>query len=77
VADRDHLFVRVNADGSIRELTADEREYLNTDFNGADGARPYIKRHYEQRDGWGSIAGFLYRDRVPPGIIIQTAENLK
>jgi hypothetical protein len=36
-------YVHVEEDGSARELEPDELEYLATAFDGADGARPYIK----------------------------------
>ena len=46
----------VEVDGTARELHADERAYLETDFEGGDGARPYVKSKYEQRDGSGGPA---------------------
>ncbi len=58
-------FVYVNQDGSARELSANERAYLSTDFAGADGGRPYIKSNYDERDGWGSLSGFLERRSLP------------
>lgn len=64
-------FVYVNQDGSVRELSPDEREYLSLDFHGADGGRPYIKRAYESRDGWGSVSGFLPRKAVPGGVPVE------
>lgn len=63
-------FVYVNKDGSVRELTWDEREYLETPFHGADSGRPYIKTTYEQLDGLGCISGFCYRTSVPGQIDI-------
>lgn len=63
-------FVYINQDGSARELTASEREYLDTDFQGADGGRPYVKSSYESKDGWGSISGFIERRKVPAKIQI-------
>ena len=41
-------FVYVEEDGSARELSAEERDYLNTEFQGADGGRPYIKCWYRE-----------------------------
>lgn len=64
-------FVYVNQDGSVRELSPDEREYLSKDFHPADGARPYIKSSYESEDGWGSVSGFLPRKRVPGRIAVE------
>ena len=48
-------YVYVLANGTARELHADERQYLETEFQGGDGAMPYIKASYEARDGWGEI----------------------
>jgi hypothetical protein len=70
-------FVRVNPDGSIRELTQDEKDYLNTDFHGTDGARPYVKSRYDDRDGWGSIGGFLDRERVPQNIEVMPTPSTR
>jgi hypothetical protein len=63
--DNPEQFVYVNQDGSVRELSRDEREYLAQDFHPGDGGRPYIKTSFESQDGWGSISGFLPRNRVP------------
>ncbi len=62
----DH-FVRIDASGAVHELTQDERDYLNTRFHGADGARPYIKDRYWERTPDGKLHGFLLRKRVPRG----------
>jgi hypothetical protein len=58
-------FVYINQDGSAREVSPEERDYLSQEFHGSDGGRPYIKSSYESRDGWGSRSGFLERRRVP------------
>ena len=63
-------FVYVNQDGTVRELSPAERRYLSTTFDGADGARPYVKSAYRSRDGWGSISGYVERRRVPRRIVI-------
>ncbi len=63
-------FVYVNQDGSARELTDREREYLETDFEVGDGNRPYVKSTYKTRDGWGSISGYVDRRKVPPAVLI-------
>lgn len=73
-AQRDpYPYLFVNADGSARELHPNERKLLETPFQGADGARPYAKRSYSQKDGWGEITGFLKRSKLPPGIPIGAA----
>ena len=64
-------FVYVNQDGSVRELSLDEREYLSSKFSPGDSARPYIKSSYKSKDGWGSISGFLPRTRVPRHIALE------
>ena len=64
-------YVYVNQDGTVRELSEMERDYLSEDFSGGDGGRPYIKWAYTDVDGWGSLSGFLARDKVPAGIAVQ------
>lgn len=64
-------FVYVNQDGTARELSSDERDYLSTDFLPNDGARPYIKRSYAALDGWGSMSGFLRRRKLPPSVAVK------
>jgi hypothetical protein len=66
-------YIHVNADGTARELHASEREYLETEFHPGDGAAPYIKSTYEQRNGWGDLAGYLKRSRLPHGMQIHDA----
>lgn len=68
-------YVYVNDDGSARELTLSEQEYLNTKFYGADGGRPYIKLHYGSRTPNGWLRGFLKRRRLPPKIFIDPAPH--
>jgi hypothetical protein len=63
--DREHRFVYIDEKGASRELTPDERDYLNTKFHGADGARPYIKSRYRERNGHGNLSGFLRRRHLP------------
>jgi len=58
-------FVWVEDDGSVRDLTADEHKYLNTEFHPGDGARPYVKSSYESKTPDGRIGGFLLRRRLP------------
>jgi hypothetical protein len=66
-------FVFVEDDGSVRELHAAERLYLETPFEGADGARPYVKARFDSRDGWDSIAGFCERSLIPHDLPIAAA----
>ncbi len=64
-------YVYVTAPGFFRELTADEREYLQTPFHPADGARPYVKNRYEDLTPDGRIIGFLRRDKLPLTVRLQ------
>ncbi len=68
-----YAFVYVEADGTARELHTGERAYLETDFAGADGAQPYIKSTYEQRNGWGELSGYLRRSKLAAGASIRPA----
>ena len=58
-------YVHVNPDGTFRELSDAERDYLETPFHPFDGARPYVKSAYSDRDGWGSIEGPCLRSALP------------
>ncbi len=64
-------FVWVNDDGSVRELDAEERSYLNTEFHPTDGARPYFKSKYETKTPDGRMSGFLNRDNVPKRLSVR------
>ena len=64
-------YVYVNQDGSVRELSNDERQCLAQRFEPSDGNRPYTKASYEAQDGWGSISGFLPRNKLPPHIAVE------
>jgi len=63
-------YVYVNLDGTVRELHPKEREYLETPFHPFDGARPYVKQKYEEKNGWGEIKGFCPRSAIPSHLII-------
>ena len=67
--------VWINADGSAREITDAEKKYVDTQFSPFDGARPYIKSHYEERNGWGELSGYLERNKVPEGTAINPAST--
>lgn len=64
-------FVWVNDDGTVRELTAEEREYLETEFQSQDPARPYFKETYSELTPLGKLRGFLARDNVPAGMKVR------
>ncbi len=66
-------FVYVENDGTVRELDKEEIDYLQTEFEPSDGARPYIKSSYDQLTPDKKILGFLRRSEVPKEIeIIKT-----
>src|SRR5262245_48947107 len=69
------VLVHINDDGSARALTDAEKEYVDTGFAPSDGARPYIKSHYWQRNGWGELRGFLERKELPIGTPIGPAPS--
>ena len=54
-------FVYMSDDGTTRELSRDEAEYLATAFDPADGGRPYIKASATSRTPDGRLRGFLRR----------------
>lgn len=66
-------FVYVEDDGSARELTATELDYLNTEFRGADGARPYIKYRYSSITPDHRLGGFLLRKKLPIRIDVKAS----
>ena len=66
-------YVFVNDDGTVRELHESERTYLETPFYPTDGARPYIKTSYDQKDGWGGMEGFCPRSVIPSNFDILDA----
>ena len=66
-------YVYVDADGTARELHAGERAYLETEFKGGDGAMPYIKDSYDERNGWGELNGYLPRAALPTGTPVGNA----
>lgn len=65
--------VWIDDDGSARELTDAEKIYVDKDFSPFDGARPYIKPRYEQRNALGELRGFLQRQQLPAGTPVRPA----
>jgi hypothetical protein len=66
-------YIYVNDDGTARELHAAERQYLESIFPSSDGSRPYVKRMFYARDGWGSIQGFCRRSKLPRDLLVAPA----
>ena len=65
--------VYVENDATVRELTEADKKYVDTAFLPFDGARPYVKESYDQRNGWGELRGYLPRNQVPAGTPINPA----
>lgn len=59
--------VYVEKNGAVRELTAKEREYLETPFSIDDGGRPYLMSRYQPRAWWRFRRdwGFCPRHLIP------------
>ena len=64
------VLVKVEFDGTVRELTEEEKEAVDTPFHPFDGNRPYIKSSYGEKNGWGRLNGYLLRKDVPQGMTI-------
>ena len=64
-------YVYIEEDGSARELSQDERDYLQEEFEPGDGARPYIKGNYEERTPDNRMSGFLLRRQLPENIVVR------
>ena len=47
------VLVRIAEDGSVWELTDAEKKYVDTEFSPFNGAQPYIKSDYNQRNAFG------------------------
>ena len=62
----------VEEDGTVRELQQQEINYLNAPFDYHDGARPRIKKRYDEKNAEGKITGYILRSRVPKNIKIIT-----
>jgi len=63
-------YVYVNNRGRVRDLCAEEREYLSQVFDPFDGARPYILSRYKKVDANEYAHGFIERRLLPPEIEI-------
>jgi hypothetical protein len=66
-------FVYVNSDGSVRELHAKEKTYLETPFEPFDGGRPYVKHKYDGKNGWGDTKGYCARSAIPTNLTVIAA----
>jgi hypothetical protein len=64
------VLVKVEFDGTVRELSEEEKKVVDTPFHPADGNRPYVKSSYDEKNGWGRLNGYLLRKDVPEGVTI-------
>ena len=64
-------YVWVDEEGGVRELSSQEKEFLETPFSPGDGGAPSTKSHYQQKNGWGNLRGFCQRSKIPEGVEIQ------
>jgi hypothetical protein len=58
-------YVYVDDDGSVRELTTAEEEFLSTAVFPSGEVDRFIKSKYESTTAEGRMAGYLQRRRVP------------
>lgn len=65
-------YVYVAEDGTVHELDAADRAYLEEEFHPGDGARPYTKESYTSKDGRGRREGFCRRGCIPHTVPIVT-----
>ncbi|HMK17423.1 MAG TPA: hypothetical protein VK492_04435 [Chitinophagaceae bacterium] len=56
-------YIYIEKDGSYRELSKSECEYLEMKFHPNDGTRPYVKSRYTEKTPDGDISGFLSRKK--------------
>ncbi len=61
-------YVFVAEDGTIRELTPDERELLQTPAIPPSGPYAQLKSRYDERTATGDFAGFCLRSAIPSQI---------
>lgn len=54
-------YIYMEEDGSFRELTDDEKTYLEEKFHPADGGRPYVKFRKAEKTSDGKNSGFIKR----------------
>ena len=61
-------YVYLEDDGTYRELTNEERQYLEEKFDPCDGNRPYVKHRLYAKTADGRLSGFLKRSKLPKGL---------
>ena len=70
-----YLYVYVNSDGSVREVTTLEKIHLQIKFPFGDGAAPYIKSSYSEKNNGGDLRGYCLRNAIPNNISITHIEE--
>ena len=63
-------YVLVADDGSYCELEIEDKEYLQQEFSGGDGARPYVKSRYWSKTPDGKLGGYLNRKKLPKSLVV-------
>jgi len=61
-------FVYVEDSGAYRELSIEDKQYLEEKFDPIDGNRPYVKNRYSSKTPNGKMRGFLKRNKLPKGL---------
>ena len=64
-----YLFVYVEDSGAYRELSIEDKQYLEEKFDPTDGNRPYVKSRYHSKTPDGKMRGFLKRTKLPKGLV--------
>jgi hypothetical protein len=62
-------FVYVEDSGAYRELSIEDKQYLEEKFDPTDSNRPYVKSRYNSKTPDGKMSGFLRRTKLPKGLI--------
>ena len=70
-------YIYVNENGSFRELTNEDKYFLQEKFHPADSGRPYVKLRYKSKTPTGNMKGFCKRSKLPKKLIAGEVPNLK
>ena len=63
-------FVYVEDSGAYRELSIEDKQYLEEKFDPTDSNRPYVKSGYHSKTPEGKMRGFLRRTKLPKGLVL-------
>ena len=53
-----------------RELSIEDKQYLEEKFDPTDSNRPYVKSGYHSKTPEGKMRGFLRRTKLPKGLVL-------